>query len=180
MARLVVLIQANQSLELVLVAYLSFNIILINNWGQSKPPHGEERVLYEKGIEMNTSTLMLGLIFGSIGFGFFVYGKKQKAIIPLISGIALMVIPYFISNVFILVITGIVFVAFPFFIKRQAKEHSQIWERYCIFLLSEGQPPLVPMSLSQEIILVIPVKTGIQNLSIPVTQKEVMQNRHLS
>lgn len=67
---------------------------------------------------MNTSTLMWGVIFGSMGLGFFVYGKKQKAIIPFISGIGLMVIPYFISNVFILVTTGIVFVASPFFIKR--------------------------------------------------------------
>ena len=67
---------------------------------------------------MNTSTLMWGVMFGSIGLGFFVYGKKQKAIIPFISGIGLMVIPYFISNVFILVTTGIVCVAFPFFIKR--------------------------------------------------------------
>jgi hypothetical protein len=66
---------------------------------------------------MNASTLMWGVIFGSIGFGFFVYGKKQKAIIPLLSGIGLIVFPYFISNVFILVITGIVFVALPFFIK---------------------------------------------------------------
>jgi hypothetical protein len=66
---------------------------------------------------MNASTLMWGVIFGSIGFGFLVYGKKQKAIIPLLSGIGLIVFPYFISNVFILVITGIVFVALPFFIK---------------------------------------------------------------
>jgi hypothetical protein len=66
---------------------------------------------------MNASTLMWGVIFGSIGFGFFVYGKKQKAIIPLLSGIGLIIFPYFISNVFILVITGIVFVAVPFFIK---------------------------------------------------------------
>ena len=67
---------------------------------------------------MNTSTLLWGVIFGSIGLGFFIYGKKQKAIIPLISGIGLMVFPYFISNIFILVTTGIVFVALPFFIKR--------------------------------------------------------------
>ncbi len=61
---------------------------------------------------------MWGVIFGSIGLGFFVYGKKQKVIIPFISGIGLMIIPYFISNVFILVTTGILFVGFPFFIKR--------------------------------------------------------------
>ncbi|MBW2247205.1 MAG: hypothetical protein JRF62_08375 [Deltaproteobacteria bacterium] len=67
---------------------------------------------------MNTSTLMWGVIFGSIGLGFFVYGKKQKAIIPFFSGIGLIVFPYFISNVFILIITGIVLVALPFVIKR--------------------------------------------------------------
>jgi len=61
---------------------------------------------------------MWGVIFGSIGLGFFVYGKKQKVIIPFISGIGLMIIPYFISNVFILVTTGIFFVGLPFFIKR--------------------------------------------------------------
>ncbi len=61
---------------------------------------------------------MWGMIFGAIGFGFFIYGKKQKAIIPLISGIGLMVFPYFISNIFILVTTGIVFVALPFILKR--------------------------------------------------------------
>ncbi len=48
---------------------------------------------------MDTSSLMWGLIFGSIGLGFFVYGKKQKAAIPLFSGIGLMVMPYFISNI---------------------------------------------------------------------------------
>jgi len=67
---------------------------------------------------MNASTLMWGMIFGSVGLGFFVYGKKQKTIIPFLSGIGLLVFPYFISNVFILVITGIVLVALPFFIKR--------------------------------------------------------------
>lgn len=67
---------------------------------------------------MNTSTLIWGVIFGSIGLGFFVYGKKQKAIIPFISGIGLMLFPYFISNVFFLVIAGIIFVALPFVVKR--------------------------------------------------------------
>lgn len=67
---------------------------------------------------MTTSTLMWGVMFGSIGLGFFMYGKKQKAIIPFLSGIGLMVFPYFISNVFILVAAGIVFVALPFVIKR--------------------------------------------------------------
>jgi hypothetical protein len=47
---------------------------------------------------------MWGVIFGSIGLGFFVYGKKQKAIIPFFSGIGLIVFPYFISNVFLFIL----------------------------------------------------------------------------
>jgi len=66
---------------------------------------------------MEISTLIWGMIFGLIGLGFFVYGKKQKAAIPLFSGIGLMVIPYFISNIFILVLSGIVLIALPYFIK---------------------------------------------------------------
>jgi hypothetical protein len=60
---------------------------------------------------------MWAMIFGSIGLGFFVYGKKQKSVLPLFSGIGLMVFPYFISNIYILLISGIVLIAIPFCIK---------------------------------------------------------------
>ena len=60
---------------------------------------------------------MWGIIFGSIGLGFFVYGKKQKAVIPLFSGIGLIVSPYFISNIYILILLGIVLIALPYFIR---------------------------------------------------------------
>ena len=66
---------------------------------------------------MNISTLIWGIIFGSIGLGFFVYGKKQKAVIPLLSGIGLMVFPYFISNLYVMILSGIALVALPYFIK---------------------------------------------------------------
>ena len=67
---------------------------------------------------ISTSTLIWGVIFGAIGLGFFVYGKKQKSVIPFISGLGLMVLPYFISNIYILVLSGIVLVALPFLIKK--------------------------------------------------------------
>jgi len=65
----------------------------------------------------SASTIMWGLIFGSIGLGFVVYGKKQKAVIPLICGMGLIVSPYIISNILVLVLCGIVLAAIPFFIK---------------------------------------------------------------
>ena len=44
---------------------------------------------------MDSATLLWGLLFGSIGAGYFIYGKKQRAPVPLVCGIALMVFPYF-------------------------------------------------------------------------------------
>jgi hypothetical protein len=66
----------------------------------------------------STAVLLWGLLFGSIGFGFFLYGKKQKAVVPLIAGVVLCVIPYFIANVYILVTVGVVLMAIPFFVRK--------------------------------------------------------------
>jgi len=60
---------------------------------------------------------MWGILFGSIGLGFFVYGKKQKAIIPILCGIGLMAFPYFISNIYILIMTSIVLIVMHYFIR---------------------------------------------------------------
>lgn len=65
----------------------------------------------------STSQLLWGILFGSIGFGFFLYGKKQKAIVPFATGIALFIFPYFISNVTLLVAVGAVLVALPYFVR---------------------------------------------------------------
>ena len=63
------------------------------------------------------SSLLWGLLFGSVGLGFFLYGKKQQAIVPLSCGLALMVFPYFVSNTILLVAIGIVLIALPYFIR---------------------------------------------------------------
>lgn len=57
------------------------------------------------------------MVFGSVGLGFFVYGKKQGAIIPLLCGLALMIFPYFVSNIILLVAFGIALMAIPYFIR---------------------------------------------------------------
>ncbi|MCJ7558441.1 MAG: hypothetical protein MUP90_16220 [Gammaproteobacteria bacterium] len=66
---------------------------------------------------MTTSWLLWGLVFGSIGLGFFLYGKKQRAVVPLVCGLALMLFPYFVSNVYVLVSIGLVLIAVPRFVK---------------------------------------------------------------
>ena len=61
--------------------------------------------------------IVLGFIFGTIGFGFFMYGKKQQKFISLGVGIALMGFPYFVKSVILSLIIGAVLIAVPFFIR---------------------------------------------------------------
>ena len=73
-------------------------------------------VVYE-GVPLDTSGLLWAVLFGSIGLGFFVYGKKQRAIVPLVCGLALLIFPYFVSNTFVLVGGGMALVAIPYFVR---------------------------------------------------------------
>jgi hypothetical protein len=66
---------------------------------------------------MDTSSLLWGLLFGSIGLGFFVYGRRQKAVVPLACGVALMVFPYLVSNTILLVLLGVALIAVPYFVR---------------------------------------------------------------
>jgi predicted membrane protein len=63
------------------------------------------------------ASLLWAVLFGSIGLGFFIYGKKQRAVVPFLSGVALFIFPYFVSNVYMMVVIGVVFVALPYFIR---------------------------------------------------------------
>jgi hypothetical protein len=66
---------------------------------------------------MSASLLFLGLLFGCIGFGYLLYGRNQRAPVPLVCGVVLMIFPYFVSNAIVLVIVGAVLMAIPYFIR---------------------------------------------------------------
>jgi hypothetical protein len=66
---------------------------------------------------MTTASLLWGVLFGSLGAGYCLYARKQRALIPGVCGVALMVIPYFLSNAYILVAVCLVVAVAPFLIK---------------------------------------------------------------
>ena len=66
---------------------------------------------------MNTTQLLLGVLFSSIGLGYFIYGKKQKVTVPLVCGLVLMIFPYFIENTAMLTAIGILLSILPYFIR---------------------------------------------------------------
>ncbi len=51
--------------------------------------------------------LFVPLLFGSVGLGAFVYGKKSARWQPMVIGVALMVYPYFIESAVLLYAIGI-------------------------------------------------------------------------
>jgi len=66
---------------------------------------------------MSTAWILWSLLFGSAGLGFLVYGKRQKAVVPLVCGLALMIYPYFVSSTVLLVAIGVTLMALPYFIR---------------------------------------------------------------
>ncbi len=66
---------------------------------------------------MNTTQLFLGVIFSSIGLGYFLYGKKEKMTVPFAAGLALMIFPYFIESSILLGTIGIALSALPYFLR---------------------------------------------------------------
>jgi hypothetical protein len=66
---------------------------------------------------MDSNSLMLSLLFGSIGAGMLMYGKKAGRMVPLAAGLALMVLPYCIPNVIALLIVCCVVTAVPWFLR---------------------------------------------------------------
>lgn len=66
---------------------------------------------------MNTNTLLIGVIAGAFGSGYFMYGKKQQMVVPMLSGIMLCIYPYFTDNIWILCGIGILLITGPFFLK---------------------------------------------------------------
>ena len=66
---------------------------------------------------MNAAVLLWGVLFSSIGLGFFIYGRKQARPVPLACGIGLMLYPYFVTDTTLLVCIGVALTAIPYFIR---------------------------------------------------------------
>jgi hypothetical protein len=69
----------------------------------------------------NPWALASSLLIGCIGMGLFVYGKKNEAIKPLGTGLALMVFPYFVHSVVLMWAVAAAFVGGLYALTRTSK-----------------------------------------------------------
>jgi hypothetical protein len=66
-------------------------------------------------VEIDSTTLMLSLLFGAVGTALFLYGKKAQRIPHLAAGLSLMICPYFIPNPIAMTSICLVLCVVPFF-----------------------------------------------------------------
>ena len=67
---------------------------------------------------MESGTIvMLPVLFSSIGAGYVLYGRRQRHVVPLLTGLALCVYPYFLANSYALVVVGLLLTAVPWFLR---------------------------------------------------------------
>jgi hypothetical protein len=57
--------------------------------------------------------LLLGILFGAIGSAYFIYGRQQHDPLIYATGVALAIFPYFVSNVFLVLLIGVALCLVP-------------------------------------------------------------------
>ena len=72
-----------------------------------------------KGLIGDSNALIASFLWGTVGSGFAVYGWKQKEMIPLFGGIALIAVSYFCANsALVMSLVSIAIIAGIFFLKK--------------------------------------------------------------
>ncbi|HZV01444.1 MAG TPA: hypothetical protein VFF73_32320 [Planctomycetota bacterium] len=67
-------------------------------------------------MNLDAGSLFASLAISSVGFGIFLYGKKQKRLPHLLAGVALMAYPYFVPGVLPMIAIAVVVVAALWFV----------------------------------------------------------------
>ena len=55
----------------------------------------------------DTKFLFASLIWGSVGVGYFIYGKKQREIVPAVGGMVMIAVAYFVSSALLMSLISI-------------------------------------------------------------------------
>lgn len=70
-------------------------------------------------FDISASSLFASLLWGAVGSGMVIYGKKQHAEIPLACGLAIGALSYFISSALYMSLASVAILAIMYGLKRQ-------------------------------------------------------------
>ncbi len=63
--------------------------------------------------------LFASLIWGSVGVGYFIYGKKQREPVPLVGGVVMIGVSYFVASALLMSLVSLAIMAAVFFVMRR-------------------------------------------------------------
>ncbi len=66
---------------------------------------------------MDGNALLWGLLFGSIGLGYLIYGRRQRRAVAFLAGIGLIGFTYFVDSTVAIVLIGAALIAAPFVVR---------------------------------------------------------------
>lgn len=66
---------------------------------------------------MNSTELLLGVLFGGVGVGYLLYGKRQHSFVCTVCGLLLPIVPAVSSGEGATVAFGLALMALPFFLR---------------------------------------------------------------
>jgi hypothetical protein len=67
----------------------------------------------------NSSFLFASLFWGSVGVGYFIFGKKQGEMMPLIGGIVMVAVSYFVSSWLLMTLICVALIAAIYFLMKR-------------------------------------------------------------
>jgi hypothetical protein len=62
-------------------------------------------------VEFDTASIVISMLVGTVGFGIFIFGKKQQRHPQLVVGLAMMVYPYFIPSALAMALIAVALIA---------------------------------------------------------------------
>ena len=65
------------------------------------------------------SFLFASLLWGSVGFGYFIYGKKQSSWVPMVGGIVMIVASYFAGTALLMSLISIAIIFAVWFLLKE-------------------------------------------------------------
>ncbi len=66
---------------------------------------------------MTEGSLVASLVFGSVGFGYMLYGRRQRNVVAFVAGLGLIALPYAVHAAWALAVTGLVLLAAPILLR---------------------------------------------------------------
>ena len=70
-------------------------------------------------MDIDSNVLLASFVFGMVGMGMVMFGKKSGRVVPMAAGVGLMAVPYVISNLIVLIAVGAVLSATPWIVRDQ-------------------------------------------------------------